>query len=50
MPALCSILNSACYANNYAGIFGTGPVMILARSRLPWLLSEEPKELTLEMP
>jgi len=24
MPALCSILNSAYYANNYAGIFDTG--------------------------
>jgi len=25
MPALCSILNSAYYANNYAGIFDAGP-------------------------
>jgi len=24
MPALCSILNSAYYANNYAGIFDAG--------------------------
>jgi len=26
MPALCSILNSAYYANNYAGIFDAGLV------------------------
>jgi len=24
MPALCSIFNSAYYANNYAGIFNAG--------------------------
>jgi len=29
MPALCSILNSAYYANNYAGIFDVGLMAML---------------------
>jgi len=41
MPALCSILNNAYYANNYASIFDAGLVSHKTRSSSQQFLPDE---------
>jgi len=43
MPALCLILNSAYYANNYAGIFDAGLMLFLKGNLYNTRIEDKPK-------